>query len=121
MKAVLVVEDEPLIRLSLVETLRAKNYEVDEARDGQSAIALIAAKTFDALICDSHMPGTISGLDVLLHYHEQHPDKVKVLLTGQTSRETEDQIQGIGGTYLTKPFAVEELVVMLARLLQARE
>jgi CheY-like chemotaxis protein len=119
MKSVLVVEDEPLIRLSLVETLRAKKYEVAEARNGQSAIALIAAKSFDALICDSHMPGTMSGLDVLTYYHQLHPDKVKVLLTGQTSREAEDQIKAIGGIYLPKPFAIEDLAVMLARLLGA--
>jgi DNA-binding NtrC family response regulator len=119
MKAVLVVEDEPLIRLSLVETLRAKRYEVAEARDGEAAIELINARAFDAVICDSHMPGTKSGLDVLVYYHQRHPDKVKVLLTGQTSREAENQIKVIGGIYLAKPFAIEDLAVMLARLLRA--
>jgi DNA-binding response OmpR family regulator len=117
MKTVLVVEDEPLIRFSLVETLRAQTYEVTEARDGETAVHSIAAKTFDALICDSHMPGSLSGLDVLLYYHELHPDKVKVLLTGQTNRGAEDRIKGIGGVYLAKPFAIEDLAAMLARLL----
>jgi CheY-like chemotaxis protein len=120
MKAVLVVEDEALIRLSLVETLGPK-YEVTEAGDGQSAIDFIGQKAFDALICDSHMPGTISGLDVLLHYHERHPANVKVLLTGQTSREAQEQVKAIGGIYLTKPFAIEDLAGKLAQLLDGKK
>jgi DNA-binding NtrC family response regulator len=118
MKIVLVVEDEPLIRLSLVEAIRAKKYQTAEARDGDAALKLIAARTFDAVVCDSHMPGRMSGLDVLLYYHDLYPDRIKVLLTGQSNREAEDRLKAMGGIYLEKPFAIEDLVVMLARLLE---
>jgi DNA-binding NtrC family response regulator len=108
MRAVLVAEDEHLTRWSVAETLREENYEVDEVSTGEKAIDLIKAKTFDAVISDYHMPGTVNGLDVLRYYHRLAPGKMKVLIT--TKEDTQSELQAIDGVLLSKPFLLEDLV-----------
>lgn len=109
MTAILVAEDEQFTRWSVSETLRMERYEVKEAADGQAAIHLIEAKTFDVVISDYSMPGQLTGLDVLMRYHQQYPDKLKVLLTGQDG-DARRKVESIGGIYLRKPVFLEDLL-----------
>jgi DNA-binding NtrC family response regulator len=110
MAHVLVVDDEPLIRFDLAEFLRMRQYEVDEARDGKTAIDLIEIKSFDAVISDYRMPGALNGVDVLNYYHVRYPEKVKVLITGFGTDETQKQVAAVGGVFLRKPFLNRDLL-----------
>lgn len=112
MACVLIVEDEALVRYSLVESLRLRQYQVDEASDGHTAIYLLRVKRFDAVICDYRIPGKLNGLDVLTYYHRACPAKVKVLISGLAA-QFHDQLQAIGGIYLRKPFSTEDLLRIL--------
>jgi DNA-binding NtrC family response regulator len=116
MTAILVAEDEQLTRWSVSETLRNEHYEVAEAPNAQAAINLLDEKNFDAVISDYQMPGTLTGLDVLKHYHEHCPNKLKVLITGQNS-DTKTEIEAIGGIYLQKPVFLEDLLGIVTRRL----
>jgi CheY-like chemotaxis protein len=110
MTRVLVVDDEPLIRLDVAEFLRKKQYEVDEARDGKTALDLIQMKSFTAVISDYRMPGALNGLDVLKYYHVRYPENVKVLITAYGTDETEEQVKALGGVCLRKPLLFRELL-----------
>lgn len=61
---VLVVDDEPGIRLVLSAHLRRRGWEVQEATTGEEAIEVLTDDAFDAVVLDQRMPG-ISGLDVV--------------------------------------------------------
>jgi DNA-binding NtrC family response regulator len=108
MKAVLVAEDEHLTRWSVAESLREEHYDVAEAGDGRKAIELITARTFDVVITDYWMPGTINGLDVLRYYQRVAPGRVKVLITSNADANRE--VKALGGVLLSKPFLLEDLV-----------
>jgi DNA-binding NtrC family response regulator len=115
MATVLVVDDEPVIRFNIAEFLRAKDYQVDEARDGKTAIDLIDVKNFDAVISDHRMPGTVSGVDVLTLFHQRDPDKVKVLITAYGDATVQKQVDAIGGLLIPKPFLFGDLLRALNR------
>jgi DNA-binding NtrC family response regulator len=119
MALVLVAEDEQFTRWSVSEFLRTEHYQVDEASDGKTAIELIQAKRFDVVISDYSMPGQLTGLDVLTHYHRRFPDKLKVLITGQDG-EAQEEVKAIGGIYLQKPVFLEELIGIVNRRLNHR-
>lgn len=112
MKTILIAEDERLARWSVSEFLRTEHFEVTEADDGQTAVELIDHKAFDVVISDYSMPGKFNGLDVLRHYHELWPRKLKVLITGQNS-DTKTEVEAIGGVYLKKPIFFEELLAIV--------
>jgi DNA-binding NtrC family response regulator len=114
MLTILVAEDENLARWSVAEFLREEKYDVDEAPDGETAINLIDSKRFDAVISDYRMPGGLTGLDVLRHYHHRCPDKAKVLMTAQND-VAQTEVEAIGGTYLSKPFLLEDLLGIINR------
>jgi DNA-binding NtrC family response regulator len=118
MRTVLVAEDEHLTRWSVAQSLREENYEVHEASNGQSAIDLINAKTFDAVITDYHMAGTLNGLDVLKHYERKSPGKTKVLITDEVGAQQE--VDAIGGILVPKPFLLEDLVGIVNRRTDVR-
>jgi DNA-binding NtrC family response regulator len=118
MRTVLVAEDEHLTRWSVAESLREENYEVDEASNGETAIDLINAKAFDAVITDYRMSGTINGLDVLKHYAQKSPGKTKVLMTADDDAQYE--LDAIGGVLVSKPFLLEDLVGIINRRSEIR-
>jgi DNA-binding NtrC family response regulator len=117
MTCVLVAEDEPLVRASLMESLRMQKYEVYGARDGETAIDFIDNKTFDAVIADYLMTGRLTGLDVLNHFHLRYHGRVKVLITGKPGSDTQRQVEQIGGIFVLKPFALEQLIDVVDSLL----
>jgi len=117
MARVLVAEDEPLVRTTLMESLRMQKYEVYGARDGETAIDFIDNKTFDAVIADYVMTGRVTGLDVLTHFHRTCHGRVKVLITGKAGSDTQSQVETIGGIFVRKPFAVEKLIDIIDGLL----
>lgn len=114
MANILVAEDEQLTRWSVSETLREERFVVDEAGDGQTAIRLMDVKTFDAVISDYSMPGALTGLDVLKHYHQRCPNKLKVLITAQNP-DAKKEVERMGGVYLQKPVFLEDLVAIVNR------
>jgi len=115
MARILVVDDEPLIRFDLAEFLRKRQHEVDEARDGKTAIELINTKSFDAVISDYRMPGAVNGVDLLNYYHLHYPENVKVLITAYATNGAQKQVEALGGVFLRKPLIYGDLLRALAR------
>jgi DNA-binding response OmpR family regulator len=116
----LVVEDEPAIADFLVRGLAEQGYAVDLARDGVSALDLVAAASFDVIVLDVMLPG-VDGIEVCRRMRAGG-DGTPVLML--TARDTiEDRVRGLdtgADDYLVKPFAFSELLARV-RALSRRE
>ncbi len=79
--AILVVDDEEIIRKSLEQTLLRQGYNVITAEDGETGIQKLHQKSFVVVICDLRLPG-VSGVEVLAKAREIQPDAIRMILTG---------------------------------------
>lgn len=80
-KRVLVVEDQPLIRHSLVATLQTNNFEVAEASDAETAVAIFSKFDPDGLVIDIDLGHGPSGLDLFESLRARNPFVPAVILT----------------------------------------
>ncbi|MCB9682297.1 MAG: sigma-54-dependent Fis family transcriptional regulator [Alphaproteobacteria bacterium] len=113
----LVVDDEELIRWSLVEHLRGLGHEVREAENGAVALDAIAADPPELVLLDLKMPG-LGGLDVLQRLREREIDLPVVVLTADSTVDSAVDATRLGArTYLTKPFDLEEVGRVVTRIL----
>ncbi len=103
MPAVLVVEDEPLIRLCTVDDLREEGFTVYEARNADAALlALEEHSDIGVMFTDVDMPGSMNGLTMSFVVREQHPD-MKILITSGM-HHLADCMMPKGGRFLPKPY-----------------
>ena len=118
---VLVVDDEQTIRLALSRFLRMRGYEVEDAANGEDALALIEPQRFALMLCDVRMPG-LSGIDVVPKALERDPDLAVVMLSALNDAPTarEALVQG-AADYLTKPVELTVLLQAVERALRRRE
>lgn len=107
---VLVVDDEPLIRWSVAETLSGLGYDVEEATDADSALRLVttAAKKFDVVVLDLRLPD-MEDLSLLGTLRQLLPAAMLILMTAFGSPEIRAEADSMGATVLTKPFELDEL------------
>jgi two-component system, OmpR family, response regulator MprA len=115
---VMVVEDDDALRAALGRALRLEGYVVDEASDGAQALAQLALLRADVMVLDVLMPG-VDGLTVCQRLRAMG-DRTPVLLL--TARDlVADRVQGLNAgadDYLTKPFAVDELLARVRALIR---
>jgi DNA-binding response OmpR family regulator len=114
----LLVEDEPEIQDFLKQPLANAGYEVDTAKDGRTAIQLASGKTYDVLIVDLGLPDQ-DGIDLILHLRRSGISSPVLILSAR--RSVDDRVKGLeqgGDDYLTKPFALAELLARLRNLLR---
>jgi DNA-binding NtrC family response regulator len=114
--SVLIVDDEPLMRLSIVDALQAAGYEVHAAATGTEGLQAIASRSFDLVITDLRLPGA-DGLAVLGRCKERAPQTEVVMITAHGSVETAVGAMKAGAyDYITKPFQMEELLLLIERV-----
>jgi two-component system copper resistance phosphate regulon response regulator CusR len=114
----LLVEDEPEIRDFLEQPLADAGYEVDAAKDGRTAIQLASGKKYDVLIVDLGLPDQ-DGIDLILQLRRSGIRSPVLILSAR--RSVDDRVKGLeqgGDDYLTKPFALAELLARLRNLLR---
>ena len=115
---ILVVDDERAVRESLRRALTLEGYDVDMAEDGEQALETVRRAEPDALILDVLMPG-IDGLEVSRRLR-RGGSKVPILML--TARDAvENRVEGLDAgadDYVTKPFALEELLARVRALLR---
>jgi two-component system, OmpR family, response regulator MprA len=116
---VLVVDDERAVRESLRRALELEGYDVDLAADGQEALErLEAGPDPDAVILDVLMP-RLDGLEVCTQLRRSGSRLPVLMLTARA--EVENRVAGLDAgadDYVTKPFALEELLARLRALLR---
>jgi CheY-like chemotaxis protein len=79
---ILVVEDEPLIRDFIVQTLREEGYDVIPAADGEEALAWCRRRAADVLVTDIQLPGEIDGWQIAERCREHNPRLPVIYATG---------------------------------------
>jgi len=108
-EAILVVEDEDIMRDSLVAWLSAEGHTVHGVGDGDQALTEFSVEDYDAMIIDLKLPGR-NGLDVLTEVKKRNPNARVVIVTAYPSHDTEVEAQRRGALdYLSKPFELERL------------
>ena len=116
---ILVVDDERAVRESLRRALELEGYEIELAEDGSQALDRVEADGEpDAMILDVLMPG-VDGLEVSRTLRRQGSKVPILMLTART--QVEDRVEGLDAgadDYLTKPFALEELLARVRALLR---
>jgi DNA-binding NtrC family response regulator len=121
MLEILLVDDEPLIRLSVGDALKSSGYQVTTAADGREALNALSRKVFDVVISDIRMP-KVDGMTLFRHIRNESPSTAVLLITayGEVSDAVSALKEG-ANDYLTKPFDTDELVLRVARIAESRD
>ncbi len=118
MSRILVVDDESLMRDFLSESLTYHGYEVDSAENGAMALELMKNESYDVILTDFKMPKA-TGMDVLRKSREKMPDCKVIIMTAYGTIENAVEAMKIGAfDYITKPFSVEEILLVVKRALE---
>jgi two-component system response regulator RegX3 len=115
---VLIVEDEPAILDGLESLFAASGFVVARAADGGLADARLVRERFELVILDQMLP-TLPGLEVLRRLRGRGDDTPVLVLTAKGAEE--DVVRGLecgADDYVTKPFAIRELVARARGLLR---
>jgi len=108
-EAMLVVEDEQIMREALVDYFSEEGHSVDTADDGDNALEKANLKDYDIMIIDLRLPGR-DGLTVLKEIREKNPEAKVIMITAYPSLESEEEAKRNGAIdYLTKPFEMDYL------------
>lgn len=117
----LLAEDEEDMSNALVKILKSNNYSVDAVYNGNDALDYLESDIYDGAILDIMMPG-MSGIEVLKEARANGVKTPVLLLTAKS--EIDDRVEGLDSgadDYLTKPFAMKELLARVRALTRRRE
>lgn len=105
----LVIDDEPEVRLFLEDCLRSLGYEVCAAKEGREGLHLITTTLPDGVILDYQLPGLL-GFDVLRIARAHGYEGPIIILSGRLSREEVKEATRLGAAaVLRKPFQIDDL------------
>jgi len=117
---ILVVDDEPVIRIGLSRTLEMHDFVVDTANNGHVAIEMLQQKEYDLIITDLKMPG-MSGFEVLSAVKTLQPEVPVIMITGFATVETAVEAMKAGAVdYIVKPFTPDQILEKVQRALAQR-
>ena len=114
--SILIIDDEPLMRVSMVDALKAVGYEVQEASTGIEGLERLQAFEFNLVITDLRLPGA-DGLHIVSQCKEQWPHTEVIVITAHGSVDTAvHAMKGGAYDYITKPFSMDELLLSVERV-----
>ncbi|MBL8843569.1 MAG: sigma-54-dependent Fis family transcriptional regulator [Planctomycetes bacterium] len=120
MARILVVDDEEAIRSGLAEILTEEGYEVEQAGDGQTALARIREEVFDLVCTDVRMP-RMDGLELVERVKQESPETELIVITGFASLQSAvDAVKRGAEDYLSKPFDLDEVRLTVKRALEKK-
>jgi DNA-binding response OmpR family regulator len=118
MVKILIVEDEPQMRLGLKDNFEFEGYQVDFAEDGEKGFAAVQESSYNLIILDVMLP-KISGFDLLKQIRNQGNNTPVIMLTAKG--EEIDRVLGLelgADDYVTKPFSLRELLARVKAILR---
>lgn len=118
---ILVVEDEPNMRMGLKDNLEFEGYNVDVATDGEDGLNKIRSGSYNLILLDVMLP-KISGFDVCKNVRKDGVQTPIILLTAKG--EEIDKVLGLelgADDYITKPFSLRELLARIKAILRRGE
>jgi two-component system NtrC family response regulator/two-component system response regulator HydG len=116
----IVIDDEVNAAVALETLLREDGYEVARAHDAKAGLALLETIEADVVLTDLRMPG-MDGLELLARIKEIRPETMVILMTAYGTVKTAVRAMKMGAEdYLGKPIDVEELEVILQKVLEKK-
>jgi len=117
---VLVIDDEPAIRRFLRTSLGAEGYDVFEAPDGETGLAMLRRNAVDVLVLDLGLPG-MDGLQVLQQMRDSGSSLPVIVLSSRTDETGKVKALDMGADdYVTKPFGTDELLARIRAAMRHR-
>src|SRR3954468_24245019 len=117
---ILIVDDERSMREFLAIFLRRAGHRVEAAAGGAEGLTALASREFDVVITDLRMPG-VGGLEILAEAKKLHKETQVIVVTAFATTETAIAAMKAGAyDYLTKPFKVDEVGLVVERALERR-
>ena len=112
---VLLVDDEPSVLSALRRLFRSQGYRIEQATSGADALALMRGTPVDLVVSDMRMPG-MDGAAFLSQVRVQHPQAVRILLTGYAdiSATIAAINQGAIHRYIAKPWDDNDLLLVVS-------
>jgi len=117
---VLVVDDEESVRLQIAALLKLKGFQVETAADGAAALALLAERPCELVLCDVRMPG-LDGMGVLDALGGHEAEEAVIIMSAYGDLEVaREAVRHGAADYLNKPYKNEELLLRLS-IVEARQ
>lgn len=117
-ESILIVDDEPELRASLLEALQSQGYSAEAVASGEAALDRMAQASFPVVLTDLHMPGGLTGLELIAAIKQQQPDVLCILVTAFATLDTSIEALKRGAYDLVqKPFRLAEVEVVIDRAL----
>jgi CheY-like chemotaxis protein len=113
---ILMVEDEPLVRETVVEELRECGFEVIEAETGEEAVARCSEQMADVLFTDIRLPGAIDGWAIAEHCRRANPAIPVIYATGYSGGVTRMVPRAV---LFSKPYRTAQIVNAIRQLARA--
>ena len=117
---ILIVEDEEKLNRMIELELKYEGYETGKALDGRTGLDMALSGGYDLVLLDIMLPG-LNGLEVLRRIRKENERLPVILLTARDT--TMDKVSGLDSgadDYVTKPFAIEELLARIRTALRKR-
>ena len=112
----LIVEDDPTLRMALVDTLASSDTEIFEAPNGKEALALLMRENIDLVLSDVQMD-EMDGTELLAHVRQHYPNLPFVMMTAHGTVQHAVAAMRDGATdYLQKPFEASVLKALVERM-----
>ena len=116
---VLLVEDEPLVRLTQVDILKESEFWVVEAQDADEAFELLKSRPeIDAILTDVDMPGSMDGFEFARLVRQGWPEVAVLVISGKTGPGPGDLPPN--ATFLHKPIMPDDLIAALQDVMAKR-
>ena len=120
-KRIIVIDDDPVMRLSCFKILDKEGYLVETYEDGEQGLKAIEKQKPDLLVIDLKMP-KIGGMEVIARVHEIDPEICIVVITGYATIGTAvDAMKAGAYDFLPKPFTPDELRLIVSRGIERSE
>jgi NtrC-family two-component system response regulator AlgB len=120
MAKILIVDDEKNIRTHLATYVRSLGHTAETAADAAIALGALASQDFEVVLSDVRMAG-MDGLALLREFRRQRPNTVVVLMTAYaTVPEAVEAMRAGAYDYLVKPFSLDQVGLLLARVLEVQ-
>lgn len=118
MKTILIVDDQPGIRLLLKEVFSKEGYEAIAAGSGKEALEKVQESCPDMVLLDMKIPG-MDGIEILKRLKKSHPDVQVIMMTAYGELDLIKESMNWGAErYFTKPFDVFEVRDAVKELLE---
>jgi len=112
-RRLLIVEDEPILRITMGDALRKEGWVVDVAEDGQKGLALFEKHLHDLVLTDLLMPN-MGGIELLRRVKSLEADTTVVIITAHGTVDTAVEAMREGAAdFITKPFSMMQLLLRL--------